>query len=152
MTTGDTAGDTAVDTTGGAGQGEDTTPDTPAGSPGPRSGAEERGSLEVHSTVVRKIAEFAADETAGTRRRGRSLAGVGMGDQGATAKIDGHGDEVSVKLEVALQYPSPVRETAEKVRRRVAEEIGRITGYRVGAVQLTVSALVSESSSRSRVE
>lgn len=116
------------------------------------SGAEDRGSLEVHPTVVRKVAQFAADETAGTRRRDRTVAGVGMGHQGATAKIDGHGDQVTVKLEVAMQYPAPVRETAEELRRRVSEEIVRITGYRVGAVQLTVSALVSQSSSRPRVE
>ncbi len=113
--------------------------------------AEDRGSLEVHPTVVRKVAERAADATPGVVRAPRKIAGIGAGEQGASAKIDGFGNEVDVMLDVALRYPSPVRELTDEMRRRVTDEVHRITGYRVRSVRITVSALLPESRTR-RVE
>lgn len=116
-----------------------------------RPSAEDRGSLEVHPTVVRKVAERAADATPGAVKAPRKIAGLGAGEQGASAKIDGFGGEVDVTLDVALRYPSPVRELTDDMRQRVTDEVHRITGYRVRSVRITVSALLPESRS-SRVE
>lgn len=116
-----------------------------------RPSVEDRGSLEVHPTVVRKVAERAADSTPGVVKAPRKIAGLGAGEQGASAKIDGFGGEVDVTLDVALRYPSSVRELTDDMRQRVTDEVHRITGYRVRSVRITVSALLPESRS-SRVE
>ncbi len=112
---------------------------------------EERGALEVHQTVVCKVAEHAADNTPGTLPARRTVAGVGVGQQGASAKVDGRGNEVDLRLDVALRYPAPVRETVAELRRRVLDEVRRITGYQVHSVDVTVSALLPEPT-RARVE
>jgi uncharacterized alkaline shock family protein YloU len=112
---------------------------------------EERGALEVHQTVVRKVAEHAADTTPGTLPTRRTVAGVGVGQQGASAKVGAGGGEVDIRLEVALRYPEPVRETVAELRRRVLDEVRRITGYQVHSVDVTVSALLPEPT-RPRVE
>lgn len=109
-----------------------------------------RGTLEVHPTVVRKVAERAADLTPGTLSSPRRVAGFGAGRHGAQARVDGEGSIVDVTLDLALRYPSPVRELTEQVRAQVTTEVARITGYRVGSVRVTVSALLPET--RPRVE
>ena len=119
--------------------------------PSGRPSTEDRGSLEVHPNVVRKVAERAADATPGAMKAPRKIAGIGAGEQGASAKIDGFGGEVDITLDVALRYPSPVRELTDDMRRRVTDEVRRITGYRVRSVRITVSALRPESRP-SRVE
>lgn len=106
--------------------------------------AEDRGSLAVHQPVVRKIAERAADLVAGTVPTPRRRTGLGAGDARPRARIDGDEGEVSVTLEVAFRYPSPVREVCDAVRRVVTAEIQRITGYQVRAVQVRVCVLLPE--------
>lgn len=117
-----------------------------------RFSVEERGTLEVHPSVVRKVAERVADLTPGTLRAPRRIAGIEAGEQGASAKVDGAGGDVEIALDVALQYPSPVHELAEQLRHRVTDEVHRITGYRVRSVRVTVSALLPDTRPRSRVE
>lgn len=112
---------------------------------------EERGALKVHQIVVRKVAEHAADGTPGTLPARRTVAGISAGQQGASAKVDNRGDEVDIRLDVALRYPAPVRETVAELRRRVTEEVRRITGYHAHSVDVTVSALLPEPT-RPRVE
>jgi len=113
---------------------------------------EDRGTLEVHPSVVRKVAERIADLTPGTLRAPRRIAGIDAGEHGASAKVGGFGGDVDVTLDVALHYPSPVHELADELRRRVTEEVHRITGYRVRSVRVTVSALLPNPRPRSRVE
>ncbi|MFI9818157.1 Asp23/Gls24 family envelope stress response protein [Saccharothrix variisporea] len=91
----------------------------------------ERGTLEVHPSVVRKVAARAAG-------------------RGAVVKVTGEGNDVDVAVRLPLPYAVPVRAAASEVRRTVTEEVQRITGYRVRGVDVTVSALVSEP--RPRVE
>ena len=107
---------------------------------------EERGSLEVSPTVVRKVAQRAADRTPGTLRASRRTGGK----HGSSARVDGTDSTVDIVLDVALRYPAPVREITETVRRQVTDEVRRIPGYRVRAVTFTVSALLPET--RPRVE
>jgi uncharacterized alkaline shock family protein YloU len=103
-----------------------------------------RGTLEVHPTVVRKVAERAADLTPGTVPSPRRMAGIGAGRRGTQARVDGEGSTVDVTLDLALRYPSPVRELTEQVRAQVSAEVHRITGYRVRSIRVTVSALLPE--------
>lgn len=103
---------------------------------------EERGRLDIHPTVFRKIVEHAADGTPGTLRHERRLAGVGVGQAGSTAKIsDGPGGVLDVALDLTLQYPTPVRRTVDAVRARVGDDLTRMTGRRVRNLAVTVSGL-----------
>lgn len=109
---------------------------------------QDRGTLEVAPTVVRKVAERAADLTPGTLPAPRRVAGLGAGHQGARARVDSEGSTVDVALELALRYPAPVRDLCETVRNRVSGEVHRITGYRVRSVRITVCALLPETHPR----
>lgn len=107
----------------------------------------ERGTLSIAPTVVRLVAERAADTTPGAARTARAL---GLGDQGASATVDGDGPGVDVKIELALSYPAAVRAVAAAVRARVTDDVERITGYRVRGVAVVVTGLVPPT--RNRVE
>jgi uncharacterized alkaline shock family protein YloU len=108
--------------------------------------AELRGTLEIAPSVLRKIVEHAADQVPGTLRYGRRLAGIDVGEAGASAKIitgSGDPDAVDVRLELTLQYPASVRGVVEAVRTRVGDELYRIAGRRVRALTVTVAGLRS---------
>lgn len=108
------------------------------------SSPEERGRLDIHPTVLRKIVEHAADGTPGTLLHERRLAGVGVGRVGSSAKIsDGPDGTVDVALELTLQYPAPVRRTVDAVRARVGEELSRMTGRHIRNLAVTVAGLRS---------
>jgi uncharacterized alkaline shock family protein YloU len=102
----------------------------------------ERGRLDIHPTVLRKIVEYTADLTPGTLRSARTVAGVGLGSSGAIAKVTiGDGTSVDIRLELTLRYPDPVRATVAAVRARVAEELERIASHRVRTLSVMVSGL-----------
>jgi Uncharacterized protein conserved in bacteria len=104
----------------------------------------DRGRLDIHPTVLRKIVEHAADQVPGTLRHERRLAGIDVGEAGASAKVTtGSGDPsaVDVQLELTLQYPAPVRSVVDAVRTRVGDELTRISGHRVRALTVTVAGL-----------
>ncbi len=104
----------------------------------------DRGQLDIHPLVLRKIVEHAADQVPGTLRRERRVAGIDVGAAGASAKIiTGSGDPsaVDVQLELTLRYPAPVRSVIDSVRTRVGEELTRIAGRRVRVLTVTVSGL-----------
>ena len=111
------------------------------GTTGTGDEAGERGSLEIAFSVVRRIAEYAADTTEGTIRTERRLVGVGLGEAGSTAKVSGYGDQVDLRLEVPLAYPAPIALTVDAVRGNVRERVQTLTGYGVRALDVTVSAL-----------
>ena len=107
---------------------------------------EERGRLEIHPAVLRKIVEHAADQVPGTLRHERRLAGIDIGirEAGASARITtGPGDPptVDVRLELTLQYPAPVRTVVAAVRAKVGEELARVAGHRVRAMTVTIAGL-----------
>lgn len=111
---------------------------------GPAPDVADRGRLDIHPGVLRKIVEHAADQVPGTLRHERRLAGIDVGESGASAKITtGSGDPtaVDVRLELTLQYPAPVRTVVDAVRAHVGGELTRIAGHHVRALTVTVSGL-----------
>ncbi len=116
--------------------------------------AEDRGLLEINPVVLRKIIEHAADQVPGTLRHGRRLAGIDVGEAGASAKVTtGSGDQtaVDVRLELHLQYPAAVRTVVDAVRARVGEELDHIAGHRVRSLTVTVAGLRSPHATGPRV-
>ena len=105
--------------------------------------AADRGRLEIHPAVLRKIVEHAADQVPGTLRHERRLAGIDVGEVGAAAKVVTGVDAqtVDVALELTLQYPAVVRSLVDAVREQVGVELDRIAGYRLRAFTVRVSGL-----------
>ncbi|MGH3921138.1 MAG: Asp23/Gls24 family envelope stress response protein [Pseudonocardiaceae bacterium] len=107
---------------------------------------DERGRLTISPLVLRKIAEHTVDLTPGTLPARRTVAGVGLGSTGASAKAIITGQLVDMRVELALRYPGPVRSTVDQLRSRIGDEVRRITGYQVGSIAVTVTALLPEPS------
>lgn len=130
-----------------------TTPsNAPASAPSePLAEPAERGRLEISRTALRRIAEHAADGVPESTRVRRRIAGVGLGEHGASARLSGPDKELTVRLDVALRYPAPVQRTVQAVRERVGEELRRLADCEVRRVDVTVSALVP-AGRRPRVE
>lgn len=110
-----------------------------------------RGDLRISETVLRKIAEHAADLVYGSVRVRRRVAGVDLGEHGASARISGPDQELRIELDLALRYPYPVRQTVDSVRERVTDELTRLAGCTVRGIEVSVSALVPDQRFR-RVE
>jgi uncharacterized alkaline shock family protein YloU len=112
----------------------------------PLPAVEERGRLDIHPAVLRKIVEHAADQVPGTLRHERRLAGIDIGEAGASARVTtGTGDppSVDIRLELTLQYPAPVRTVVAAVRAEVGAELARVTGHRVRSMTVTIAGLRS---------
>jgi uncharacterized alkaline shock family protein YloU len=114
----------------------------------PLPAVEERGRLEIHPAVLRKIVEHAADQVPGTLRHERRLAGIdiGIGEAGASARVttrSGEPPTVDIRLELTLQYPAPVRTVVADVRAKVEDELARVAGHRVRAMTVTIAGLRS---------
>lgn len=122
---------------------EPSTPDEPELPP-----PERRGRLEIDQSVVRKVAEHTADLVPGTVKATRRLVGVEVGERGATVRVSGSGNQVELSVDLALKYPSAIREIVADVRTQISEQVGKTTGYRVQAVDVTVSALLPETQPR----
>jgi len=133
--------ETTRDTPGTAVALSDSLSDSLAGSLADSEEAAERGRLDVALSVVRKIAEYAADHTAGSVRTHRRLAGLDLGESGTSAKVSGYGEQVDLRLEVPLAYPARIAESAAAVRDHVRERVQALTPYRVRSLDIGVSAL-----------
>lgn len=104
----------------------------------------ERGRLDISPTVLRKIVEHAADGVPGTLRNERRLAGIDVGEHGASARVTvgaGEPAPVDVRLELTLRYPTTVRTVVGAVRAAVADELYRLAGHRMRTLQVTVTGM-----------
>lgn len=111
----------------------------------------QRGSLTIADRVVEKVASQAVTEVdlaTGTPRTvlGKTLLGrTPEPDPDRPARADAHvdGDLVTVAVTLAVQWPAPVRQVADEVRRHLTARIGDLTGLQVAQVDVDVTALVT---------
>lgn len=102
----------------------------------PTDAPRQRGTLDIAPRVVAKIAEGAARAVPGVRPVSRR---VGADRLQVDARV--LGDAASVHLQVAVGYPSPVRETCRQVRAAVVEQVRRLAGVEVTRLDLQVAEL-----------
>ncbi|NHD17447.1 MULTISPECIES: Asp23/Gls24 family envelope stress response protein [unclassified Actinopolyspora] len=105
-----------------------------------------RGKLRIDRSVLRKIAEHAANLEPDCVPVARRVAGIGTGKHGATAHVTGPDRQLHVHLDLALRYPAPVASTVRAVRERVGGELERLAGCRAASVDVRVTALVPQAS------
>lgn len=101
-----------------------------------RDVARDRGRLDIAPQVVERIAEGAARRVPGVRAVSRRL-----GDDRLPVTARVLGDSASLHVQIAVGYPSPVRETCRAVRQAVTDEVGRLAGVTVTRLDLQVEQL-----------
>lgn len=124
-----------------------------AGSTDPQpSLAQVKGRIEIEDEVVEKVAALSAIEVEGVADLGgdveravesvRERIGVGRkrGDQGVSAEIRGR--EVSITLQVVIEYGHVVMDVAREVKANVARSTNRMLGLRVVEVNVVVDDVV----------
>lgn len=104
--------------------------------PQPGDGPRHRGRLHIAPAVVERVAQGAARKVPGVLLVPRR---VGADRLPVQARV--LGQVASIRLELAVAYPSPVRETCRRVRRSVVDEVRRTTGVEVTRLDLEVAAL-----------
>ena len=113
----------------------------------PRLAVGDRGSTVMARKVLEKIAgQIAKDETYAGGSSGGFL-GIGVrADLAARpqAHVELAGHIASLKVEVGLAYPVPLRQTTDQLRDRVSRRIMELTGVEVRQVDVTVSWLRPE--------
>ncbi len=101
----------------------------------------ERGHLDIRDRVVERVAERAALEVPGVVRHSGTLGRVTGRD---LPRVDATvaGGRVRVRLDVAVEWPNPLPDTASAVRSTVAERLAALTGMTVDAVDVTAAHVV----------
>lgn len=107
-----------------------------------------RGETTMDAQVVEKIAaQIALDETLAGGSSGGFLGIGGHIDLAARPRtsVQVTGKFASLNVEVALPYPSPLREASNFLRRRLMQRVQELTGLEVKQVDITIAWLSSHS-------
>jgi uncharacterized alkaline shock family protein YloU len=121
---------------------------TPASSPTP----EARGVTRIADRVIEKIAARAACEVNDVRPAavtGLARLAHRSTDPAASAHVDG--TTVSLDIQLAISYPSPIRTIAANVHRAVRSTVERLAGLDVVTIRIEVVDLPIDRPSARRV-
>lgn len=105
--------------------------------PAQRVPAERRGRTEIPERVLTRIATQAAGEVPHVhevRERGGLL-------RARPSDTRVHDELAVIKLDVAIDYPAPLRDVVWQIRRHVARRVHELTGMDVAQVNVTVTSL-----------
>jgi uncharacterized alkaline shock family protein YloU len=113
---------------------------------GPTEGSD-RGALIIADKVVEKVAAHAISGAAHATGAPRRVLGVSVGnvsdDTRARVNADVDGDVATVTVDLAVEWPTPVRRVVEDVRRRIRDDVYRITGVTVQQVDIDVVSMAT---------
>lgn len=109
------------------------------------------GVIRVHESVIASIVRKVTLETEGVMR----LSGSSLVDnlaeivgskkiQDRSITVEMGASSVSVEIGVVIKYGVPIPPTAEAIKNSVAAEISRLTGMKVGKVNIVVMDLEEE--------
>lgn len=117
--------------------------------------AQDRGRLEIADRVVEKVAGHAVTLVPDASAAPRRVLGLNLGDarEESRADVDAqvHGEVATVQARIAVRWPRSVPEVADAVRRRISDEVKRITGVHVDHVDVDVTSMTSGSPTQRRV-
>ncbi|SFK47603.1 Uncharacterized conserved protein YloU, alkaline shock protein (Asp23) family [Streptosporangium canum] len=100
--------------------------------------AERRGKTDIPERVVSRIAARAAREVARVREV-RERGPLTFGER-TRATLDG--DLTVLRLDVSVEYPAPLRQVTEAVRRHVADRVSVLTGLHIDHIDIDVTGVV----------
>lgn len=105
----------------------------------------ERGSLTIADRVVARVAGYAVTQVEHATAAPRRVLGLNIGDprpeDGAHVDATVSGETATVTATIAVAWPSSVHEVAAETRRRVREEVTRITEVTVDYVDIDVVSM-----------
>jgi uncharacterized alkaline shock family protein YloU len=113
-----------------------------------------RGTTTIADGVVAKIASQAAIEVESASASRRTVLGVprSLSRRRPAASVAVDGRLARIRLNVAIDYPAPIRAITRQVRTQVVEQVRSMTGIDVKEVDITVTALLQETSTPPRVQ
>ncbi|WP_434993644.1 Asp23/Gls24 family envelope stress response protein [Arthrobacter sp. Ld5] len=125
-----------------------------AGTPA-RSDPSTRGTLVIAERAIEKVASNAASKVPGVTGPSGGFLGLGARHSDTArpkADVRLNGLIASLRLEVGITYPAPLRQTSELLRQRVREEVARICGLDVRQVDIDIDTLADLTRSQGRRE
>lgn len=115
----------------------------------------DRGALTITDDAVERIAAHAVTEIAGVGGSASRVLGVAVGaenlDRGAKVAATVTGDTAALTVRLSISYPQPVRATTEATRDHLVNRVGHLTGLTVERVDITVTALHTETTTARRI-
>ncbi|MGH4025918.1 MAG: Asp23/Gls24 family envelope stress response protein [Pseudonocardiaceae bacterium] len=107
--------------------------------------AEDRGYTTIQPRVIEAMAAQIVSEepgVGGAARRVLGMARTGK-DPERAARVEARlaGDVVALRVRLSVTYPTPVHDVTDRLRRRLIDRIGELTGKQVGLVEIVVAAL-----------
>ncbi|MDI3213985.1 Asp23/Gls24 family envelope stress response protein [Arthrobacter sp. AL12] len=113
-----------------------------------------RGQTVLAARVIEKIAgQVASDESSAGGSSGGFL-GIGTrADLSARPKasVELAGNIATLRVEVGMLYPVPLRQATEELRRRIATRVTELTGVDVRQVDIRISWLTTGTNGRRRL-
>lgn len=117
--------------------------------------APQRGRLSIDNRVVEKVAAYAVQQVGRATGAPRRVLGVTVGDAAgdSTARVKARVDGTLATVTVAMtvRWPASVGEVTTDARRRVREEVRRITAVEVRQIDIDVVSMSSAASDEPRV-
>lgn len=111
----------------------------------PGGPAQDRGRTTIEDRVIEAMAVRITREEAGVGGAARRVLGVPVTgeDAGRDPRVEATvaGEVVSLRVRLSVTYPAPVQAVTDRVRQRLLERIGELTGKQVGLVDVVVVAL-----------
>ena len=112
-----------------------------------------RGQTVLAAKVIEKIAgQVASDESSAGGSSGGFL-GIGTrADLSARPKasVELSGNIATLRVEVGMRYPVPLRQATEELRRRIATRVTELTGVDVRQVDIRISWLTTGTDANGR--
>ncbi len=104
----------------------------------PPSGNEVGGSIEMSTDVVATVAALAARDVPGIHALGKSRLIALRGDQKRGVAAEVGKEEAAIDVEVIIEHGVDIREVGGQLRRRIAEEVDKMTGRKVVEVNIDI--------------
>ena len=107
------------------------------------------GQIQIADEVLAIIAATAATEVEGVRTVSQATSEsivefFGKKNQSKGVKVSFDGEDACVDIEIAMVYGTKINHTALEVQKRIKNAIETMTGIKISAVNVSVSAVVTE--------
>lgn len=114
-----------------------------------------RGRLVISDRVVEKVAAHAVQQVTATSGAARRLLGVRVGEVGetsaarVTARVEG--DTATLSVTLGVHWPASVTTVAQQVRRKIRQDVARITAIDVRRIDIEVVSMLVPHHEEARV-
>ena len=114
-----------------------------------RAAPGDRGDLDIAGRVVQKVARIAAGEVPGVMSTGSGLDHL-LGHRYPSADATVAGGHASIRVDLAVTWPSPLAQVCAQVRDHVRTRVNELIGLTVDVVDVTVSTVVHPTQTEAR--